>query len=86
MSLSTKPNLFINSGHAPPIIDQHPVREKPFLRTDFSFHPTLPSGGALLSAPLATPNHSRPLAAASEGLSVVLMRISMFVLFICVPP
>lgn len=73
---------------APPFlsIDQHPSREKLFVTTDFSSRPTIPSGCALLPAPLATPSPSSPLTAASEGLSVVLMRISMFVLFICVPP
>lgn len=73
---------------APPLlsIDQHPSREKLFATTDFSSRLTIPSGCEHLPAPLATPSPSSPLTAASEGLSVVLMRISMFVLFICVPP
>lgn len=53
---------------APPLlsIDQHlsgEQTEKPFVTTDFSSRPTIPSGCALPPAPLATPS---PLTAASE--------------------
>lgn len=83
VSRTTDHHLFINRGSAPPIYWSTSIKGE---TTDFSSHPTIPSDGALRSAPLAKPSPSSPLAVASEGLSMVLMRISMFVLFICVPP